>query len=40
MSWGDEVSLALAALQSPPDQAAKQAFVADLKAKYGDIAAS
>lgn len=34
MSWGDEVSLALAALRSPPDQAAKRAFVADLQAKY------
>ncbi len=37
MAWGDEVSLALAALQSPPDQAAKLAFVADLKTKYGEI---
>ena len=37
MSWGDEVSLALAALKSPPDQPAKKVFVADLKAKYGDI---
>jgi hypothetical protein len=35
MSWGDDVSLALAALRSGPDQAAKRAFVADLKAKYG-----
>lgn len=38
MSWGDETSLALAALRSGPDQAAKKAFVADLAAKYGDIA--
>jgi hypothetical protein len=38
MSWGDEVSLAVAALQSPQSQAAKQAFVVDLKAKYGAIA--
>ena len=38
MSWGDEFSLAVAALQSPPDQAAKLAFIADLQAKYGDIA--
>ena len=38
MSWGDETSLALAALQSPADQAAKKEFIADLKAKYGDVA--
>lgn len=38
MSWGNELSLALATLKSPADQAAKQAFIADLKAKYGDIA--
>lgn len=38
MSWGDEVSLALGALRSPPEQAAKKIFVADLKAKYGEIA--
>jgi hypothetical protein len=37
MSWGDEVSLAVAALRSPPDQAAKEVFVDDLKAAYGDI---
>ncbi|MHB8524201.1 MAG: beta-agarase [Limisphaerales bacterium] len=37
MSWGDEVSLAVAALSSPPEQAAKKVFVADLKATYGDI---
>ncbi len=38
MSWGDETSLAIAALRSPPTQAAKKSFAADLKAKYGDIA--
>lgn len=38
MSWGDELSLALATLASPPDQPAKLAFLADLKARYGDIA--
>jgi hypothetical protein len=37
MSWGDDVSLALGALQSPPGQAAKQTFIADLKAKYADV---
>lgn len=38
IAWGDETSLAVAALVSPPDQPAKMAFVDDLKAKYGDIA--
>jgi hypothetical protein len=38
MSWGDDMSLALGALKSPPDQAAKQEFVADLKTKYGEVA--
>jgi Beta-galactosidase len=37
MSWGDDVSLALGALKSPAEQKAKQVFVADLKAAYGDI---
>jgi hypothetical protein len=37
MSWGDEVSLALAALASPADQPAKAAFLADLRTKHGDI---
>ena len=37
MSWGDDLSLALGALQSPPGQVAKQVFLADLKAKYADI---
>ncbi len=34
IAWGDDVSLAVAALASPPDQVAKQAFIDDLKAKY------
>ena len=38
LGWGDETSLALGALLSPPEQAAKQAFIADLRAKYGDTA--
>jgi hypothetical protein len=38
MSWGDETSLAVATLKSPADQPAKGAFVADLQAKYGEIA--
>ncbi len=37
LSWGDETSLASAALASPADQPAKKAFLADLKAKYGQI---
>jgi len=37
MSWGDDTSLAVGALKSPPDQAAKQTFLADLEAKYGDV---
>ncbi|MBI4323719.1 MAG: beta-agarase [Chloroflexi bacterium] len=37
IAWGDETSLAEAALRSPPEQAAKQAFIADLRAKHGDI---
>ncbi len=37
MSWGDELSLALAALKSPADQPAKQAFVADLRERHGEI---
>jgi hypothetical protein len=37
MSWGDDVSLALGTLKSASDQAAKQVFVADLKATYGSI---
>ena len=38
IAWGDEISLALAALQSPSGQPAKQTFIADLKSKYADIA--
>lgn len=37
ISWGDDVSLAIAALQSPLEQVAKQVFIADLKAKYGTV---
>jgi len=39
LSWGSEVSLALSALKSPPDQPAKKAFLADLQARYGSIEA-
>jgi len=37
ISWGDEVSLSIATLVSPPDQPAKKVFIDDLKAKYGTI---
>jgi len=37
LSWGDETSLAIAALISPPEQPAKKVFIEDLKAKYGTI---
>ena len=37
IAWGDDTSLAVAAIQSPPDQAAKKAFIEDLKARYGEI---
>jgi hypothetical protein len=37
LSWGDETSLAVAALISPPDQPAKKVFVEDLKSKYKSI---
>ena len=37
LAWADEVSLAVAALISPPDQPAKKVFVDDLKAKYKTI---
>ncbi len=37
LSWGDELSLAVATLASPPDQAAKRVFVEDLKKKYDTI---
>ncbi len=38
MAWGDDTSLAVGALKSPTDQPAKKAFLADLRAKYQDIA--
>jgi hypothetical protein len=38
MSWGDELSLAMAALKSPSEQAARKAFLSDLQAKYVDVA--
>jgi len=37
IAWGDELSLALAALASPADQPAKKVFLSDLKAKYKTI---
>jgi hypothetical protein len=37
LSWGEELSLAVAALASPADQPAKRAFVDDLKAKYTSV---
>jgi len=37
LAWGDEISLALASLASPPDQPAKIAFLEDLKNKYKEI---
>ncbi len=37
LAWGSETSLALAALQSPADQPAKLAFVADLRVRYDDV---
>ncbi len=37
LSWGDEISLARAALASPVEQPAKVAFLDDLKKKYGRI---
>jgi hypothetical protein len=39
LSWGDEFSLAEAALRSPPEQAGKQAFIADLRRRHTDIEA-
>lgn len=38
ISWGNDTSLAEAALASPPEQVAKQVFLADLKTKYETIA--
>jgi hypothetical protein len=37
LGWGDETSLAAAALASPADQPAKLAMVDDLKSKYGTV---
>lgn len=37
LAWGEETSLAVAALQSPADQPAKIAFVDDLKQKYDNV---
>ncbi len=37
IAWGDDTSLAVAALASPADQPAKKVFIADLKAKYRTI---
>ncbi len=37
LSWGDEVSLSVAALMSPADQPAKRVFVEDLKARYAGV---
>ncbi|MHC4534944.1 MAG: beta-galactosidase [Planctomycetota bacterium] len=37
IAWGDEVSLAVAALVSPAEQPAKKVFIDDLKSKYGTI---
>lgn len=37
LAWGDDVSLAMAALISPPDQPAKTVFLGDLKTKYETI---
>lgn len=37
LSWGDDKSLALASLQSPPEQAAKIEFVRQLRNKYVEI---
>ncbi len=38
LAWGDDTSLAIAALVSPADQPAKGVFIEDLKAKYKTIA--
>ncbi len=37
LAWGDQYALATAALASPAEQAAKQAFLADLQTKYESI---
>jgi hypothetical protein len=38
LAWGDDTSLAVATLISPPGQPAKTVFIGDLKAKYGTVA--
>jgi hypothetical protein len=38
MSWGDDTSLGMGALMSPPEQAAKKVFIGSLMTKYGAIA--
>lgn len=38
MSWGDDTSLAIGALKSPPEQVAKKEFIAGLRKKYVEIA--
>jgi len=38
LSWGDDMSLAIAALASPADQPPKKVFVEDLRARYETIA--
>lgn len=37
LAWGDDTSLAIAALVSPAEQPAKKVFIDDLKAKYETI---
>ena len=37
LAWGKELSLAIAALTSPREQAAKKSFLSDLRAKYESI---
>ena len=37
LAWGDDVSLSLAAIISPPEQPSKKVFVEELKAKYKTI---
>lgn len=38
LSWGDELSLAVATVRSPADQPAKKVFQERLRQKYGDVA--
>jgi len=37
LGWGNELSLAVATLRSPPEQPAKKVFIADLRKKYSTI---